>query len=106
VLQLDDLGAATTLAMVDRFAMGDVRGHTQSCRWLNEFIRLYRPVIAKLFDERDNALSRVPPAESRLDDRRLEELSAITIDWSADLAALEGEVQKRCVPARLLSNRQ
>ncbi len=98
--------SATTLAMVDRFAMGDVRGHTYSCRWLNAFIRLYRPVIAELFEKRDKALTRVHPAESRLDNRKLEQLSAISIDWSADLAALEGEVQKRRETARLLAHRR
>ena len=81
--------AATTLAQVDRFAMGEIDGHAHACRWLNGFVQLYRPLVAELLRKRDQRLARRPDLNQALDDRRVELLSFIPIDWAADLDALQ-----------------
>ncbi len=90
--------AAVTVSLVDRFAMGDVAGHELSCRWLTGFLRLYRPLIARLLADRDQRLARRADLARALDDRRLEMLSRVPIDWAADLDALETEFARRCAP--------
>lgn len=88
--------AATTLALVDRFALGEVGEHALSCRWLTSFVRFYRPLIALLLDARDRRLARRGgPVGDALDDRRLELLSRRAIDWAADLDAIEAEFARR-----------
>jgi hypothetical protein len=89
--------AATTLALVDRFAMGEIEGHEDSCRWLNGFVRLYRPLIEELLQQRDRRLARRRDLAQALDDRRLELLSHAPIDWAADLDALEAEARRRAL---------
>lgn len=87
--------AATTLACVDRFAMGELEGHEHACRWLTGFVRLYRPLIHELLVKRDQRLKRRSNLQQALQDRKLELLSLLQIDWSADLDALETEARRR-----------
>jgi len=87
--------AACAMAQVERFAMGDVEGHELSCRWLSGFVQLYRPLVEDLLVKRDRRLARRSDLAQALDDRRLELLSHIPIDWTADLDALEAETARR-----------
>jgi hypothetical protein len=87
--------AATTLSFVDRFALGEVAGHTASCRWLTHFVRLYRPLVEAILIRRDARLARRASLEGALTDHRLEVLSHQAIDWAADLDALEAEAARR-----------
>lgn len=87
--------AATTLAQVERFAMGEVDGHADSCRWLTGFVRLYRPLVADLLARRDALLARRSDQAKALQDRRLETLSSAPIDWGADLDGLQAEAVRR-----------
>jgi len=91
--------ATTTLAMVDRFRLRAQPDHEQSCEWLNGFVRFYRPVIAELLGRRDRRLRRSGDAAAALDNRRLEVLSAIRIDWMADLDALQRLAARAGLPA-------
>lgn len=90
--------AAATLDMIDRFRLGPVPGHEHACEWLTGFVRLYRPVLAELLQRRDRRLGRSGDADSALDNRRLEVLSAIRIDWMADLDALQQAAMRRGLP--------
>ncbi len=87
--------AATTMAMVDRFDVSQVRGHKHSCEWLTGFVSLYRPLISQLIDQRDRRLARRSDREAALRDPRLEVLSHLSIDWAADLNALEADASWR-----------
>lgn len=87
--------AATTMACVDRFAMGEIAGHAAACHWLTCFVRLYRPLIGELLVKRDQRLARRSDQAQALQDRRLEVLSLIPIDWIADMDALEAESVRR-----------
>lgn len=90
--------AATSLGLVDRFAMRPVPGHEHSCEWVTAFLRMYRPLIAELLQQRDRRLARRPNLASALADRSLEVLSQVEIDWCADLDALEAEFADRAEP--------
>jgi hypothetical protein len=93
--------AATTMSMVRRFRVATAEGHGDSSRWLTGFVQLYGPLIANLLEERDRRIARRPDLPSALEDRRLDLLSYLPIDWSADLDALESEVARRaCLPGR------
>lgn len=81
--------AATTMSMVERFAVSQVNGHEHSCDWLTGFVSLYRPLIGQLLMRRDRRLARRPDGEAALQDRRLEVPSHLPIEWAADLNALE-----------------
>lgn len=87
--------AATTLSLADRFALDAVEGHAASCRWLTNFLRLYRPLIEAILLKRDARLPRRASLEDALADHRLEVLSLQSIDWAADLDALEAEAARR-----------
>jgi hypothetical protein len=87
--------APTTMSFVERFRLGEVPGHAQSCRWLTGFVRLYRPLIADLLVQRDRRLARRCDLMQALRDHRLEVLSKVPIDWAADLDALEAEACRR-----------
>ena len=87
--------AATTLAQVERFHVGPIEGHVHSCRWLTGFVRMYEPLIAELLTRRDARIAQQPDRTAALENRDLEVLSAVDIDWSADLDALQAEVVKR-----------
>jgi hypothetical protein len=101
--------APTTMSFVERFEMGTVAGHAPSCRWLTGFVRLYEPLIADLLVKRDQRLARRPDLTQALRDHRLEVLSKASIDWAADLDALEAEARRRNInahSARRLDQRQ
>lgn len=55
------------------------------------FVRLYRPGIGDLLTRRDKRLARRADREAALQDRRLEVLSHLPIDWATDLNALEAD---------------
>lgn len=93
--------AAATLACVDRFAMGELEGHEHSCHWLTGFVRLYRPLIKELLAKRDQRLKRRSNLKPALQDRALELLSLLPIDWSADLDALEAQARRRSLKNRV-----
>lgn len=87
--------AATTLSMLDRFRLDAAPGHALSCRWLVRFVEAYRPLVAALLEARDRRLARRADLSQALADRRLEVLSAVEIDWAADLDALEARARLR-----------
>ena len=87
--------AATTMSQVERFDMGELEGHELSCRWLSGFVQLYRPLIQELLVQRDRRLARRSNLAQALDDRRLELLSLVGIDWAADLDVLQAESARR-----------
>jgi len=89
--------AATTLEMVDRFRLSAVPGQEDACEWLDEFVRMYRPLITHLLVRRDERLASTPDQEEARKDYRLEVLSQMDIDWGADLDALEAELVRRQV---------
>lgn len=87
--------AATTMACVDRFAMGEIKGYEHACNWLAGFVRLYRPLINDLLVRRDRRMASRSDLAKALQDRDLEVLSAAPIDWIADMDALESESVRR-----------
>lgn len=87
--------AAATMACVDRFAMGEIKGYEHSCNWLTGFVRLYRPLINELLERRDRRMKRRSDLEKALQDRNLEVLSSTPIDWISDMDALEAESDRR-----------
>jgi hypothetical protein len=87
--------AATTLDLVDRFRVSAQGPHLDSGAWLTEFVRMYRPLVERALRQRDQRLARARDQGKVLDNRRLEVLSHIPIDWSLDLDALEEEVGRR-----------
>lgn len=87
--------AATTMACIDRFAMGEIEGYEHSCNWLTGFVRLYRPLINELLERRDRRMKRRSDLEKALQDRNLEVLSSTPIDWISDMDALEAESDRR-----------
>jgi hypothetical protein len=87
--------APATLAMVDHFAVRQVPGHAASAAWLTDFVRFYRPVIEDLLVRRDRRMGRCAQLEVALQNRDIEVLSQINLDWAADLEALEMEQQRR-----------
>ncbi|MEI8324582.1 MAG: hypothetical protein WCH44_04320 [Betaproteobacteria bacterium] len=89
--------AATTLACIERFAMGEIEAYEDSCRWLTGFIRMYQPLIEELLMRRDQRLARRADLGQALQDRRLEVLSVLPINWSADLDALQALAIRRGV---------
>lgn len=94
------LDAGATLACVDRFEMGPIKGHEHACRWLTGFVRLYRPLVEALLARRDRRLVRRAHPASALQDRGLELLSWLPIDWIADMDVLEAESARRGVLSR------
>jgi len=90
--------ARTTMSFVERFALGAVPGHAESCRWLTGFVQMYRPLIEALLAQRDRRLARRADLAQALADPRLEVLSRLPVDWAADLDALEAEAARRGRP--------
>lgn len=91
--------AASTLAMLRRFALRVEGDHADSCAWLTAFVRLYEPVMARVLLARDRVLHHRPDRETALDDRRLEVISTAQLDWSNDLNRIEAEVRARGLDA-------
>lgn len=87
--------APTTLGMARRFGLQAVPGHEDSCAWASGFVQLYEPVIGRLLAARDRRLARSGPLHDALDDRRIEIVSSVQLDWAGDLARLEQELARR-----------
>lgn len=87
--------AATTMACVERFALGAIPGHESSCRWLTGFVRMYRPLVNLLLTERDARMARQSDLTKALRNHRLEVLSQRSINWMGDLDALQAEATRR-----------
>jgi hypothetical protein len=87
--------ATTTLGLVRRFQLQQVPGHEASCDWVSGFVRLYEPLIEPLLQARDRRLARAGSLHSALNDKRIEVLSSVNLDWAADLTRLEGELARR-----------
>jgi hypothetical protein len=87
--------ARDVVAMLDRF---DVRMSRPSCpvnRWLTNLLRLFRPQIEALLQERDARLcvwQRQHPKANAYEDRRLEVISQLPIGVEAQVAWLERRV--------------
>jgi hypothetical protein len=91
--------APTTLGLMRRFKLQDVAGHEDSCAWVSDFVRLYEPLIARLLQARDQRLARCGPLQDALENRRVEMLSSMQLDWAGDLARLEQEMARRGLQA-------
>lgn len=87
--------AATTMSFVDRFALELEGDHASSARWITAFVRLYRPSIRTLLEERDRRLGSHGELAAVQADRRLEVLSLRRVDWAADLDAIQAEAARR-----------
>lgn len=84
--------AATTLRMIDRFALGERGRHGSANRFVNGLLQLYRPVIAQLLSARDRRvaqLTRRRAWDKVRSDERHEVMSHLSIDWLTDIANLE-----------------
>lgn len=86
---------ADVLRMIDRFAIADDLPSPLLNRWLVALLQLYRDDLARLLEERDEAIIewrwrwRRGRHGNVLDDARLEIASCCTIDLEARLAAIE-----------------
>lgn len=87
--------APTTLGLVRRFSLQSVPGHEDSCEWVSGFVQLYERVIERLMAARDRRLARTGPLREALEDRRIEVVSSVKLDWAGDLARLEQELARR-----------
>ncbi len=83
------LTAAGTLALLDRFAV-TTTGPELLNRWLGALLRLFRPQVDRLLQERDQALA-AANAESVLCDQSLEVLSRAGIDIDRQIAELNSK---------------
>ncbi len=79
--------APGTMSLVDRFDLGNVEGHEAACRWMTDFVRLYRPLVEHLLLRRDRYLARRPDLPLALQDHRLEVLSAVSIAYGCNIGA-------------------
>jgi len=84
----------TVAALIDRFAIEKTEPSADLNTWVTGMVRLFRPQIAALLEERDRVLERA--AESRpegagtiLEDRALQNLCELPIDLVAQIRALE-----------------
>lgn len=87
--------ALTTMRLVERFCVEAQPPHRASGTWLTEFVRMYRPLIARALEDRDQRLARARHPDKALENKRLEVLSHVPIDWSLHLDALDEEVERR-----------
>lgn len=87
--------ANLTLSLLRRFVMHAVPRHRHACDWVSGFVRFYEPLIAKLLAARDRRLKRAGPMQRALDDRRLEIVSSVRLNWAGDLERIEREVDRR-----------
>lgn len=87
--------AATTLDLVRRFTLRGVAGHGESCEWVSGFVSLYEPLIERLLHARDRRLARSGQLKDALENRRIEVVSSVQLDWAGDLARLEHELARR-----------
>lgn len=110
-ISLDSRGLPVALFTVNRWVCADqwlpaadslklLRGvslHRSGCdrdlsHWLIHFLRFYHPIVQQLLLQRDQRLHAAGGSlDQRLEDRDLEILSFRSIDWSADLAAVDAQ---------------
>lgn len=83
--------------IVDGFSVSHEKRHANSCAWLTGFIRMYRPLIGVLLRKRDARIAAQARADRALQDRRLDVLSAVSVDWVSDLDAMDHALQSRCL---------
>ncbi len=96
--------APTTIERVRRFELCEVADHADSCAWITAFVHLYEPLIARVLQARDRRLAlialiarmaRMAPLATALDDRRVEVVSQVRLDWARHLQRLEEELSLR-----------
>jgi hypothetical protein len=87
--------AEQTLRCIDRCRLHAVEGYEDSCIWLRHFLALYRPLIARVLQQRDAKIAKYPNLEVALNNRKLEVLSQCVIDWMSDLELLEQLVHQK-----------
>ncbi len=86
--------AADTIALLDRFEVSETAANQPANRWITGMLRLFRPQIEWLLNERDSAI-RVwqagnPDAEKPVwEDRRLEVTSVVDISVPAQIRLVE-----------------
>lgn len=89
--------AADVIAMLPRFDVSSNASHALVGRWLTALVALYRPLVAALVGQRDDAVaawSREHPGQDPLSDPDLEITSHAAIDvglWRQALAAARAE---------------
>ncbi len=69
--------------------------HEQSILHSDQDPRIRGPLIRQLLVSRGRRLARRPNREAALQDRRLEVLSQLPLDWVADLNALQADANWR-----------
>jgi hypothetical protein len=84
--------AEAVIAMLDRFDMTVDKPSADLNRWVSAIIRLYRPQIASLLRRRDAIIAqwRIDhPARDVFEDRQLQIVSEMPIDFLAQIRAVE-----------------
>lgn len=92
--------AETVMNMVRGFDVQVNNEYSQSALWLTGFIGMYLPLIARLLQMRDEALSRAcdqigTPLPRLLNDQNMDVLSFLPIAWESDILSLEKEIERR-----------
>ena len=85
-------------AMLDRFEVRMSRPSWPVNRWLSSLLRLFRPQIEELLQERDlrvRAWQRAHPEANAYEDRRLEVTSQLPVSVEAQVALLERRIGSR-----------
>jgi hypothetical protein len=85
-------------AMLDRFEVRMSRPSWPVNRWLSSLLRLFRPQIEELLQERDarvRAWQRAHPEVNGYEDRRLEVASQLRVSVEAQVAQLEWRLGER-----------
>jgi hypothetical protein len=94
-------GGGDVAAMLDRF--GFAAGTVPLARWVAGMIRLYRPQLAALLNQRDAAVMAWRRRRARVhvfEDRRLEVTSHLEIDLAAQRGAIEAALAAVQEPVR------
>ena len=88
------LPASETLRLLDGVSLSGSAANPHLDGWLLHFLRFYRPTLETVLRERDRCLRQIAPCRATaLEARELEIPSHCSIDWAADLAAAEAELQ-------------
>ena len=90
-------GAADVVAMLDRFKIDLAQPSWPVNRWLTAMVRLFRPQIAALLHERDQALEAwraARPKSNAYDDRGLEVTSQLAISVDDQIRAVRAALKR------------
>ena len=88
------LPAASSLRLLDGVSLSGAGCDPHLDGWLVHFLRFYQPTLATVLQQRDRRLrQRATSLEAALQARDLEIPSHCSIDWAADLAAAEAELE-------------